>query len=195
MKTLYSLLFCSLLVACSPKYQEINGNGFGGGSSSFKKSQTVKKDKADVIVENETGLPSMASNDHDEKLLQVSKNVQYTKLGRAEEGLKTVVKSNSKGSEKMSLAPKQIKKKIKSYINQVISKKSGSVDSDFVNAWFKVFLILLVISASAIVLAGIILITTFDILTAFAIFKFGYYLGMFSLFLGLINLILWLMSL
>lgn len=195
MKTLYSVLFCSLLVACSSKYQEINANGFGGGTSTFKKSQTVKKDKADVIVENETDLSSMVSNDRNEKLFQVSEKIQYAKFGHTQEVLKTVVQSNSKGSEKMSLAPKQIKKKIKSYINQVRSKKSGSVDSDFVNAWFKVFLILLVISASAIVLAGIILITTFDILTAFAIFKFGYYLGLFSLFLGLINLILWLMSL
>lgn len=193
MKTLYSVLFCSLLVACSSKYQEINANGFGGGTSTFKKSQTVKKDKADVIVENETDLSSMVSNDRNEKLLQVSENVQYAKFGHAQEVLKTIVQSNSKGSEKMSLAPKQIKKKIKSYLNQVESKKSGSVDSDFVNAWFKVFLILIIVSAVAIVSSVFFLFVDWSI--AIIIFSFGYYLGLFSLFVGLINLILWLLSL
>lgn len=193
MKTLYSVLFCTLLVACSSKYQEINANGFGGGTSTFKKSQTVKKDKADVIVENETDLSSMVSNDRNEKLLQVSENVQYAKFGHAQEVLKTIVQSNSKGSEKMSLAPKQIKKKIKSYLNQVESKKSDSVDSDFVNAWFKVFLILIIVSAVAIVSSVFFLFVDWSI--AIIIFSFGYYLGLFSLFVGLINLILWLLSL
>jgi hypothetical protein len=197
MKTLYSLLFCSLLVACSPKYQEINGNGFGGGGSQTFK-QMISNTNSNLekveyhLAENHKQFSEKVNIEPETMPVAKSENLQSNALqfqklnGKVAKNIR--IKRGGMDKPKVSKLLKKLAFKRK-------TQKKNEVDSEIVNIWFKVFLISLIAAACIIVSSVFLLVLLSSWETPLLVFIFGAYLGFASLVVGFITLILWLMSL
>ena len=196
MKQLFKYLFIgTLLVSCSPKYTELNDQGFGGGSQFFKKADSHSKSKLEKLNNHEVENEKQFS----EKIDLEPENLQSV---NSEISRNTTLKNQKANHNSQSLF--QLKKRLiqNPKLSNIIEKltfksktqKKNEIDSDVVNVWFKIFIISLIIAACLMVGAFFLLLATWSLSTAYPIFIAGYFLGMFSLAVGFITLILWLIS-
>lgn len=197
MKAIFTISLCAILIACSPKYQEINGNGFGGGGSqTFKKvisntnSNLEKVD--DHLAENHKQFSEKVNIEPETMPIAKSENLQSNSLkfqkfnGKAAKNIR--IKQGGMDKPKVSKLLKKLAFKSK-------TQKKNEVDSEIVNTWFKVFLISLIAAACIIVSSVFLLVLLSSWETPLLVFIFGAYLGFASLVVGFITFILWLMSL
>jgi hypothetical protein len=197
MKTIFTITLCAILFACSPKYQEINGNGFGGGGSQPFKNVVLntnsKLEKVEYhLAENHKQFSEKVNIEPETMPVAKSENLQSNALqfqklnGKVAKNIR--IKRGGMDKPKVSKLLKKLAFKRK-------TQKKNEVDSEIVNIWFKVFLISLIAAACIIVSSVFLLVLLSSWETPLLVFIFGAYLGFASLVVGFITLILWLMSL
>ena len=197
MKTIFTITLCAILFACSPKYQEINDNGFGGGGSkTFNKKVLTTNSKLEKVDDQ------LAVNDQQfsEKVNIESETMLVAKSEKLRSNSRQFQNLNGKAANNIQLKkggmdhPK-VSKLLKKLAFKSKTQKKNEVDSEIVNIWFKVFLISLIAAACIIVSSVFLLVLLSSWETPLLVFIFGAYLGFASLVVGFVTLILWLMSL
>jgi hypothetical protein len=197
MKTIFTITLCAILFACSPKYQEINDNGFGGGGSkTFNKKVLTTNSKLekvdDQLAVNDQQFSEKVNIESETMLVAKSENLrlnsrQFKNLnGKAAKNVQ--LKKGGMDHPKVSKLLKKLAFKSK-------TQKKNEVDSEIVNIWFKIFLISLIAAACIIVSSVFLFFTLSSWKTAILVYQFGAFLGFASLVVGFVTLILWLMSL
>ncbi len=196
MKVIFSISIAAILFACSPKYQEINDNGFGGGGSkTFNKKVLTTNSKLekvdDQLAVNDQQFSEKVNIEPETMLVAKSENHrlnsrQFKNLnGKAAKNVQ--LKKGGMDHPKVSKLLKKLTFKSK-------TQKKNEVDSEIVNIWFKVFIISLIAAACIIVSSVFLLFLLSSWETPLLLFIVGSYLGLASLVVGFITLILWLMS-
>ncbi len=196
MKVIFSISIAAILFACSPKYQEINDNGFGGGGSkTFNKKVLTTNSKLekvdDQLAVNDQQFSEKVNIEPETMLVAKSENHrlnsrQFKNLnGKAAKNVQ--LKKGGMDHPKVSKLWKKLTFKSK-------TQKKNEVDSEIVDIWFKVFIISLAVASFLIVAAICLLFLSVDWELALMVGIFGFYLGIASLVVGLITFILWLLS-
>jgi hypothetical protein len=197
MKTIFTITLCAILFACSPKYQEINDNGFGGGGSkTFNKKVLTTNSKLekvdDQLAVNEQQFSEKVNIESETMLVAKSENLRLN--SRQFQNLNGKAANNIQ-LKKGGMDHPKVSKLLKKLAFKSKTQNKNEVDSEIVNIWFKVFLISLITAACIIVSSVFLLVILSSWETPLLVFIFGAYLGFASLVVGFITLILWLMSL
>jgi hypothetical protein len=197
MKTIFTITLCAILFACSPKYQEINDNGFGGGGSkTFNKKVLTTNSKLekvdDQLAVNDQQFSEKVNIESETMLVAKSENLRLN--SRQFQNLNGKAANNIQ-LKKGGMDHPKVSKLLKKLAFKSKTQKKNEVDSEIVNIWFKVFLISLIAAACIIVSSVFLLVLLSSWETPLLVFIFGAYLGFASLVVGFITLILWLMSL
>jgi hypothetical protein len=197
MKTIFTITLCAILFACSPKYQEINDNGFGGGGSkTFNKKVLTTNSKLekvdDQLAVNDQQFSEKVNIESETMLVAKSENLRLN--SRHFQNLNGKAANNIQ-LKKGGMDHPKVSKLLKKLAFKSKTQKKNEVDSEIVNIWFKVFLISLIAAACIIVSSVFLLVLLSSWETPLLVFIFGAYLGFASLVVGFITLILWLMSL
>jgi hypothetical protein len=197
MKTIFTITLCAILFACSPKYQEINDNGFGGGGSkTFNKKVLTTNSKLekvdDQLAVNDQQFSEKVNIESETMLVAKSENLRLN--SRQFQNLNGKAANNIQ-LKKGGMDHPKVSKLLKKLAFKSKTQKKNEVDSEIVNIWFKVFLISLFAAACIIVSSVFLLVLLSSWETPLLVFIFGAYLGFASLVVGFITLILWLMSL
>jgi hypothetical protein len=197
MKTIFTITLCAILFACSPKYQEINDNGFGGGGSkTFNKKVLTTNSKLekvdDQLAVNDQQFSEKVNIESETMLVAKSENLRLN--SRQFQNLNGKAANNIQ-LKKGGMDHPKVSKLLKKLAFKSKTQKKNEVDSEIVNIWFKVFLISLIAAACIIVSSVFLLVLLSSWETPLLVFIFGAYLGFASLVVGFVTLILWLMSL
>jgi hypothetical protein len=195
--TFSNLLIDAILFACSPKFREINGNGFGGsGSQPFKNvvsNTNSKLEKVDGhLAENDKQF-SEKVNIEPESMV-VAKSEKLRSNSRQFQNLNGKAANNIQ-LKKGGMDHPKVSKLLKKLAFKSKTQKKNEVDSEIVNIWFKVFLISLIAAACMMMSSVFIFFVLGAWETALLVFTISAYLGFASLVVGFITLILWLMTL
>jgi hypothetical protein len=197
MKQLFKYLFIgTFLISCSPKYTELNDQGFGGGSQSFKKTDSYSKSKLEKltnqVVENENQISEKINIELENLQTANPKISRYTSL--------KIQKANHKSQSLFQFKKRsQQNPKVGNIIEKLTFKsktlKKNEIDSDLVNVWLKIFLISLLV-AVCLLGFGIWALEKMGFYSDFAtlLFLFGLLALAVSLVAGFITLILSLMT-
>ena len=196
MKQLIKYLFIgTLLISCSPKYTELNDQGFGGGFQSFKKTDSYSKSKLEKFnnqkVENEKQFSENIGIES-ENLQSVNHEVsRYTSLKNQ--------KVNHKSQSLFQFKKRAIQNpKLSNIIEKLTFKsktqKKNDILSKVLTLMFIVFSVLLIIAACLLMLS-LVLFFSRSWEMALLLFLYGYYVGIASLTIGFITFILWLINL
>jgi hypothetical protein len=197
MKTIFTITLCAILFACSPKYQEINDNGFGGGGSkTFNKKVLTTNSKLekvdDQLAVNDQQFSEKVNIESETMLVAKSENLRLN--SRQFQNLNGKAANNIQ-LKKGGMDHPKVSKLLKKLAFKSKTQKKNEVDSEIVNIWFKIFLISLIAAACIIVSSVFLLVILSSWKTALLVFNIGAFLGFASLVVGFITLILWLMSL
>lgn len=198
MKQLIKYLFIgTFLISCSPKYTELNDQGFGGGSQSFKKEVSKSKSKLEKFNNQEVENEKQFS----EKIDIEPENLQSANPEISRYASLKNQKANLKSQSLFQFKKRAIQNpKLINIIEKLTFKSKtqmkNEIDSDVVNVWLKIFLISLLV---AVCLVG------FAVLSVLAwgiyepvvwiLLDSGLIVLAASLVAGFITLILWLINL
>jgi len=200
MKQLINYLFIgTLLVSCSPKYTELNDQGFGGGFQSFKKADSHSESKLEKL--NEPGVENekqFSKNIDIEPENLPSSNFANPEISRYT-SLK-IHKANHKSKRLLQFKEQTIQNpKLGNIIEKLTFKrktqKKNDNNSKVGNVWFKIFVVLLSILACLTLLALFLLLAYLSSHVAYPSFIADYFLGWISFIAISITLMLWFISL
>jgi len=199
MKQLFKYLFIgTLLISCSPKYTELNDQGFGGGFQSFKKADSHSKSKLEEL--NEQGVEN--EKQFSKKIVIEPENLQSSNFVNPEISRYTslkIQKVNHKSQRMLQFKEQIIQNpKVGNIIEKLTFKsktlKKSEILSKVLTVMFILFSVLLIIAACLLMLS-LGLFFTGSWVMAFLLFLYGYYVGIASLTIGFITLIIWLINL
>jgi len=190
-KVIYISAIILLLVACSPKFTDLNDQGFGGGSQSFKKADSHSIPKLEKL--NEHGVENQKQ--FSENIDIEPENLQSANPENSRNTSLKIYKANHKSQRLLQFKEQTIQNpKVSNIIEKLTFKsktqKKNEIDSKVVTVMFMVFSALLIIAACLFMLS-LGLFFTGSWVMAYLLFLYGYYVGMASLIIGFITLILW----